>query len=72
MLQARATEAMPEARGTAVSAFAMALLMGQTSGSLIFAGVIAAGGLWLGLWDCGGRGMAAFAIWVRGGMARAA
>jgi hypothetical protein len=43
-----------QARATAVSAFAMALFMGQTSGSLIFAGVIAAGGVCLGLWDRGG------------------
>jgi MFS family permease len=44
VLQARATEALPEARGTAVSAFAMALFLGQTVGSLVFAGVIAKGG----------------------------
>ena len=37
VLQARATEALPEARGTAVSAFAMALFLGQTVGSLVFA-----------------------------------
>jgi predicted MFS family arabinose efflux permease len=41
VLQARATEALPEARGTAVSAFAMALFLGQTVGSLVFAMVIA-------------------------------
>lgn len=41
VLQARATEALPEARGTAVSAFAMALFLGQTLGALVFAGVIA-------------------------------
>jgi MFS family permease len=69
VLQARATEAMPEARGTAVSAFAMALFMGQTSGSLIFAGVIAAGGY---AWAFGiaAAGMAVFAVWVRGGVSR--
>ncbi|MCW8086177.1 MFS transporter [Sabulicella glaciei] len=44
VLQARATEALPEARGTAVSAFAMALFLGQTVGSLVFAGLIA----WVG------------------------
>jgi predicted MFS family arabinose efflux permease len=43
VLQARATEALPEARGTAVSAFAMALFLGQTVGTLVFAGVIAWG-----------------------------
>lgn len=41
VLQARATEAMPEARGTAVSAFALALFLGQTVGSLAFAAVLA-------------------------------
>jgi predicted MFS family arabinose efflux permease len=44
VLQARATEAMPEARGTAVSAFALALFVGQTIGSLAFAAVLAATG----------------------------
>jgi predicted MFS family arabinose efflux permease len=44
VLQARATEALPEARGTAVSAFAMALFLGQTVGSLVFAAVIAIAG----------------------------
>lgn len=40
VLQARATEALPEARGTAVSAFAMALFLGQTLGALVFGAVI--------------------------------
>ncbi|HZH46212.1 MAG TPA: MFS transporter [Roseococcus sp.] len=44
VLQARATEALPEARGTAVSAFAMALFLGQTVGSLVFASVIGVSG----------------------------
>lgn len=44
VLQARATEALPEARGTAVSAFAMALFLGQTVGSLVFAAVIGVAG----------------------------
>jgi len=41
VLQTRATEALPEARGTAVSAFALALFMGQTAGSLFFGFLIA-------------------------------
>jgi DHA1 family inner membrane transport protein len=41
VLQARATEVMPEARGTAVSAFALALFLGQTVGSLAFGGLLA-------------------------------
>ncbi len=55
VLQARATEAMPEARGTGVSAFAMSLFLGQTVGSLVFAGVIGVAGYrWVfGLAGCG-------------------
>ena len=61
VLQARATEALPEARGTAVSAFAMALFLGQTVGSLIFAGVIGVGGYrWV--FGVAGAGMLALTI----------
>lgn len=65
VLQARATEALPEARGTSVSAFAMSLFLGQTTGSLIFAGVIAGGG-YRAAFGIAGAGMAVFALWVRG------
>jgi predicted MFS family arabinose efflux permease len=41
VLQARATEVMPEARGTAVAAFALALFLGQTAGSLGFGAMLA-------------------------------
>jgi predicted MFS family arabinose efflux permease len=44
VLQARATEALPEARATAVSAFAMALFLGQSVGALAFGAVLHAGG----------------------------
>lgn len=44
VLQARATEALPEARGTAVSAFAMALFIGQSAGALAFGAVLHAAG----------------------------
>jgi predicted MFS family arabinose efflux permease len=44
VLQARATEALPEARGAAVSAFALALFMGQGAGALAFGAVLAASG----------------------------
>ena len=66
VLQARATEVMPEARGVAVSAFALALFLGQTAGSLGFGamlaladyrtafGVIAALILLLALWTWAG------------------
>jgi predicted MFS family arabinose efflux permease len=36
VLQVLATESLPEARGTAVGAFAMALFLGQSAGSLAF------------------------------------
>jgi len=41
VLQARATEALPEARATAVSAFALVLFLGQSIGALAFALVLA-------------------------------
>jgi predicted MFS family arabinose efflux permease len=44
VLQARATEALPDARATAVSAFAMALFLGQSVGALAFGAVLHAGG----------------------------
>lgn len=44
VLQARATEALPEARATAVSAFAMALFLGQSLGALAFGAVLHAAG----------------------------
>jgi predicted MFS family arabinose efflux permease len=65
VLQARATEALPEARGTSVSAFAMSLFLGQTTGSLVFAGVIAGGG-YRACFGIAAAGMAVFAVWVRG------
>ena len=44
VLQARATEALPEARATAVSAFALVLFLGQSAGALAFGAVLALGG----------------------------
>jgi predicted MFS family arabinose efflux permease len=44
VLQARATEALPEARGAAVSAFALALFLGQGIGALVFGALLATGG----------------------------
>ncbi len=44
VLQARATEALPESRATAVSAFAMALFLGQSVGALAFGAVLHAAG----------------------------
>jgi predicted MFS family arabinose efflux permease len=44
VLQARATEALPEARGTAVAGFAMSLFLGQSLGAIIFGTLIATAG----------------------------
>jgi predicted MFS family arabinose efflux permease len=41
VLQTRATEALPAARGTAVGGFALALFLGQSVGSLLFGVVLA-------------------------------
>ncbi|MBB3896607.1 MFS transporter [Roseococcus suduntuyensis] len=64
VLQARATEALPEARGTAVSAFAMALFLGQTVGTLVFAGVIAWGDYRVAF-ALAGVGVGGLAWWAR-------
>jgi predicted MFS family arabinose efflux permease len=44
VLQARATEALPEARGTAVAGFAMSLFLGQSLGAIVFGTLIATAG----------------------------
>ena len=44
VLQARATEALPEARGTAMAGFAMSLFLGQSLGAIVFGTLIAAAG----------------------------
>jgi predicted MFS family arabinose efflux permease len=44
VLQARATEALPDSRATAVSAFAMALFLGQSVGALAFGALLHAAG----------------------------
>ena len=44
VLQARATELLPQARATAVSAFACLLFLGQSAGALLFGKVIAQSG----------------------------
>lgn len=44
VLQTRATEALPEARGTAVGGFALSLFLGQSAGSLVFGLVLALAG----------------------------
>jgi predicted MFS family arabinose efflux permease len=44
VLQARATEALPEARGTAMAGFAMSLFLGQSLGAIVFGTLIATAG----------------------------
>jgi predicted MFS family arabinose efflux permease len=63
-LQARSTEALPEARATAVSAFAMALFLGQALGSICFGAVMARTG-YPGAFLIAGMAMAALALWTR-------
>jgi predicted MFS family arabinose efflux permease len=67
VLQARATEAMPEARGTAVSAFALALFLGQTTGSLAFALMLAATGYRAGF-AAAAAGVAVLSLYARAGL----
>ena len=64
VLQARATEALPEARGSAVSAFALALFVGQSAGSLAFGGLLAVIGYRASFAAAGGLMLAA-ALWSR-------
>lgn len=68
VLQARATEALPEARATAVSAFAMSLFIGQTTGALVFASVMAGAG-YRPAFALAGLGMLGTAWWCRARMA---
>jgi predicted MFS family arabinose efflux permease len=67
VLQVRATEALPEARGTAVGAFALALFLGQGAGSLAFGLGLAAVG-YRGAFAVAGAGVLALALWARQGM----
>jgi predicted MFS family arabinose efflux permease len=63
-LQARSTEALPEARATAVSAFAMALFLGQALGSVGFGAVMAWAG-YSGAFLLAAAAMAVLALWTR-------
>jgi predicted MFS family arabinose efflux permease len=63
VLQARATEALPEARATAVSAFAMALFLGQSAGALAFGAVLHAGG-YAAVFGLAAAATAGLAAWV--------
>ena len=48
VLQTHATEALPEARGTAVAGFAMSLFIGQSLGALVFGTLIGTAGFTVG------------------------
>ncbi len=65
VLQARATEALPEARGTAVAGFAMALFLGQSLGAVLFGTLIAEAGF-RAAFLVAAAGTVALAFWIRG------
>jgi MFS transporter, DHA1 family, inner membrane transport protein len=69
VLQTRATEALPEARGTAVGGFALSLFLGQSAGSLAFGLVLALAGYGpaFGLATIGVLALAVYAAAGRGG-----
>ena len=63
-LQARSTELMPEARATSVSAFVMALFLGQALGAILFGALMARLG-YGGAFVAGGCAMAALTVVTR-------
>ncbi|WP_052213655.1 MFS transporter [Belnapia sp. F-4-1] len=69
VLQTRATEALPEARGTAVGAFALALFLGQSAGSLAFGLGLAVVG-YRAAFAVAGGGVLALALAARANSAR--
>lgn len=71
VLQARATEAMPEARATAVSGFAMMLFLGQAAGALIIGFIIAHAG-WQTAYLAWAAGILALSVVLRGLLKRRA
>lgn len=66
VLQTLATEALPEARGTAVGAFALALFLGQSAGSLGFGLALPVLG-YRGAFLSAACGVLALALWTRRG-----
>lgn len=67
VLQARATEALPESRGAAVAAFALALFLGQGIGALGFGLLLAAGGYRQGF-AAAAAAMMILTLWSRLGL----
>lgn len=71
VLQARATEAMPEARATAVSGFAMMLFLGQAAGALLIGLAITQAG-WQAAYLAWAAGILALSLALRGLLGRRA
>ncbi|MBE9606488.1 MFS transporter [Acetobacteraceae bacterium H6797] len=71
VLQARATEALPEARATSVAAFAMALFLGQSLGSVVFGQIMGFAG-YRTAFAIAAVAMLALAIWTRASLRRPA
>ncbi len=67
VLQARATEVLPEARGTAMAGFALSLFLGQSIGSLVFGLGIGLVG-YPGAFALAGLGALGLALWARTGI----
>ena len=70
VLQARSTEALPEARGTAVAAFAMALFLGQSIGAVLFGTLIVVFGF-AAAFLVAAAGVLGLSLWFRGTLSRA-
>jgi predicted MFS family arabinose efflux permease len=71
VLQARATELLPEARGTAVACFAMSLFLGQSIGAVVFGAVIVLAGFtpaFLGA----ALAVVALSLWLKAGLLKPA
>lgn len=64
VLQAQATEALPDARGTAVGGFALALFLGQGAGALAFGVALLTIG-YRGAFALAGCGVLVLAVWAR-------
>lgn len=67
VLQARATEVLPEARGTAMAGFALSLFLGQSAGSLAFGLGLATIG-YRGAFALAALGVLGLAVWARLGV----
>jgi predicted MFS family arabinose efflux permease len=64
VLQARATEALPEARGTAMAVFSMSIFLGQAVGAVIFGTLIVEAGF-RPAFLLSAAGVLLLAVWIR-------